>query len=479
MEDFDIPQNKMAESAERVVDRALDEARRRDHALLDERARVPGVRASRMGHVRPGHARSRAQPARDPAGARRAPAAAAERARPRSARRPVHEAAVQARAAARQPIRTAHHRGDGSLLGDFRRDAGHPGLDHPAPRHRARSARHAPRDAHARPRAARGAPEEALRAAALPQTLRHEPEPAGAPGQGAAGLRPRLRDGPGHRGALPPRARQLGPPARRAGRRQDGDRRRARAPHRVRAGEGAGAAARLPDRQPADEHDGRGNDAARHVRGSDPERHPRDQGAAEPDPVHRRSAHDDRRGLGARRPVRRGQRLQVGAGARRGPDRRRDDAERVQGVHPGGRGARAPLPHRARRGAVDRADAQHPLQPAPAPRAQLLGPHQGRSDRDRARDVAALHAAPPAARQGHRLARYRGGQGRDRPPLGSDRRRRRERDLEDRADSRRHGVPRGDRPLHATSRPGSARGSSGSGRRSMRSPGGWCSTRAR
>ena len=34
MDDFDIPQNKMAESAERVVDRAFDEARRRDHALL-------------------------------------------------------------------------------------------------------------------------------------------------------------------------------------------------------------------------------------------------------------------------------------------------------------------------------------------------------------------------------------------------------------------------------------------------------------
>jgi ATP-dependent Clp protease ATP-binding subunit ClpA len=34
VEDFDIPQNKMAESAERVVDRAVDEARRRDHALL-------------------------------------------------------------------------------------------------------------------------------------------------------------------------------------------------------------------------------------------------------------------------------------------------------------------------------------------------------------------------------------------------------------------------------------------------------------
>ena len=34
MEDFDIPQNKLAESAERVVDRALEEARRRDHGIL-------------------------------------------------------------------------------------------------------------------------------------------------------------------------------------------------------------------------------------------------------------------------------------------------------------------------------------------------------------------------------------------------------------------------------------------------------------
>jgi ATP-dependent Clp protease ATP-binding subunit ClpA len=34
VDDFDIPQNKLAESAERVVDRALEDARRRDHALL-------------------------------------------------------------------------------------------------------------------------------------------------------------------------------------------------------------------------------------------------------------------------------------------------------------------------------------------------------------------------------------------------------------------------------------------------------------
>jgi ATP-dependent Clp protease ATP-binding subunit ClpA len=34
VEDFDIPQNKLADSADRLVDRALDEARRREHALL-------------------------------------------------------------------------------------------------------------------------------------------------------------------------------------------------------------------------------------------------------------------------------------------------------------------------------------------------------------------------------------------------------------------------------------------------------------
>jgi ATP-dependent Clp protease ATP-binding subunit ClpA len=34
VEDFDIPQNKLAESAERVVDRALDDARRREHVQL-------------------------------------------------------------------------------------------------------------------------------------------------------------------------------------------------------------------------------------------------------------------------------------------------------------------------------------------------------------------------------------------------------------------------------------------------------------
>ena len=47
--------------------------------------------------------------------------------------------------------------------------------------------------------------------------------------------------------------------------------------------------------------------------------------------------------------------------------------------------------------------------------------------RDGARDVAALHAPPAPARQGHRLARHGGGARRNRSPLGSDDRRRRRR----------------------------------------------------
>jgi hypothetical protein len=34
VDDFDIAPNKIGESAQRVVDRAVEESRRRDHALL-------------------------------------------------------------------------------------------------------------------------------------------------------------------------------------------------------------------------------------------------------------------------------------------------------------------------------------------------------------------------------------------------------------------------------------------------------------
>ena len=82
-----------------------------------------------------------------------------------------------------------------------------------------------------------------------------------------------------------------------------------------------------------------------------------------------------------------------------------------------------------------RGDASHSLQHPAAPRAQLLRPPDGRCDRDGAGDVAAVPAAPAHARQGDRVARYRGRARRDRSPLGSDRRGRRRCHLERRADS--------------------------------------------
>ena len=142
--------------------------------------------------------------------------------------------------------------------------------------------------------------------------------------------RPRSRDPAGARDPVPPRTIELGDADRRAGRRQDGDRRRAGAAHRDGAGNGAGAAARLPHRQPADERGGGRHHAARHVRGAGPRGDQGNQGASEPDPVRGRSPHAGRRRLGDRCAGRCRQHLQVGARARRGADDRRHDDERVQ-----------------------------------------------------------------------------------------------------------------------------------------------------
>ena len=80
--------------------------------------------------------------------------------------------------------------------------------------------------------------------------------------------------------------------------------------------------------------------------------------------------------------------LKSRARARRSAHHRRDDVQRVQGIHPGRRGARAPLPYRVT-STSPRIDEtrRHPAQAAAAARAQLLGAHRGRRDRDRAGDV--------------------------------------------------------------------------------------------
>ena len=105
MEDFDIPQNKLAESAERVVDRALDEARRRDHALLTNEhvcLAFAQVEWDMFGQVMRDldlnpHEILQALEEH----LRLLPSVAG----PRPARRAVDQAAVQAGAAAREPLR--------------------------------------------------------------------------------------------------------------------------------------------------------------------------------------------------------------------------------------------------------------------------------------------------------------------------------------------------------------------------------------
>ena len=158
-----------------------------------------------------------------------------------------------------------------------------------------------------------------------------------------------------------------------------------------------------------------------HVRGPHPECHSRAEGASESDPLRGRSAHDGGSRVGAGRPLGRRQRVQVRPGARRNPHGRRHHAERVQGIHPGGRSAGASIPVRDGLRADHRGNAADSLQLAAASRAELFSAPVGRIDRDRPRDGAALHAPPAPSRQSHRLARYRRRPGRNRSSMGGER----------------------------------------------------------
>ncbi len=89
----------------------------------------------------------------------------------------------------------------------------------------------------------------------------------------------------------------------------------------------------------------------------------------------------------------------------------------------------------------------------PASRAQLLGAAARRGDRNGARDVAALPAASAPARQGDRLARHGGRARRDRPPLGSEGPGRHRGDLARVADPQGHGLPRRGRPVQGRRAP--------------------------
>ena len=175
-------QDRRVRTARRRPGRRRNQASRPRAA--DQRARFPRVRAGGVGHVLPGHARSRAEPARDSAGARRAPSGAADvraAASCASLRRrnscsswpSTRPAAPDARRSSR-PIcsQAIFEESQGVPVSIIRRHGVEPDVLGVAHRH-----------PHARQRAARGAAAQAVRAAAVPEALRDQPEPAGAPGQ--------------------------------------------------------------------------------------------------------------------------------------------------------------------------------------------------------------------------------------------------------------------------------------------------------
>ena len=232
MEDFDIAPSKIGET--RPAHRRPRCRRRPAPATRRPGQRTPvcRLRPNRMGRVFPGAARDGPAPPGHPAGGRNGdgpPAAGAGR----TARLAGQQAGVQAGLPPCDPRRPSGHRGLRPVCRNLRGQSGVArGGDAPR-RRRARS----PGDPHhvARQgnRARRRASEEALRAAAVSQAFRDEPEPAGAAGQVAARAWAPRRD-PADRGsAEPPRARQLGDARGRARRRQDRHCRGTRAPHRV------------------------------------------------------------------------------------------------------------------------------------------------------------------------------------------------------------------------------------------------------
>ena len=166
------------------------------------------------------------------------------------------------------------------------------------------------------------------------------------------GHRPRRGDPARDPGAVAPHEEQPRSDRRPRGR-QDRDRRGPRpADRRGRRARGPEGQARLGARH---RRDARRLEVPRRVRGAAQGRaHRGAERGRRADPLHRRAAHDRRRGRGRGRGRRR-EHAQADAGPRRAARDRRDDARRVPQAHREGRGARAALPAGPRRRAVGRA----------------------------------------------------------------------------------------------------------------------------
>ena len=183
MEDFDISQNKMAESAQRVVDRAVEESRRREHPLLTNEhiflafAQVEWDMFAQVMRDLDLNPHEILQALEEHL--RMVPAFSDRDMRVAPATKLLFKLAFHhASRAGRQAIEAADlfaavfEESQGIPVSIIRRHGVEPEL---------LVSRIA--TPHARPGAARGAAAEEVRAAALPEALRHEPQPVGPPGQ--------------------------------------------------------------------------------------------------------------------------------------------------------------------------------------------------------------------------------------------------------------------------------------------------------
>ena len=249
------------------------------------------------------------------------------------------------------------------------------------------------------------------RVAGRARRLHRESERHGPEREDRSADRPRARARARDPGPVPP-AQEQSAARRRGRRRQDGDCRGARAPHRRRRG--SRAAEGIPGLFARHGRAARRHEVPRRLRAAAQGRAETIDGEPEVDPVHRRDPHDHRRGCGFGRHARRLQPAEARLVDGRAEVHRRHDLRRVSPDLREGPRAFAALPEGGCSRAVDRRNGRDPQGPEDAlrgaPRRQVRagGAHVGGGA------GCALHQRPPLAGQGDRRHR-RGRRGAEDP----------------------------------------------------------------
>ena len=209
MDEFDIGQNKVSQSAQRIIDRAVEEFHRRRHALLTNEhiffafAQLESASFSDAMHGCAVNPREVLQALHEEL--QMLPTLSEHKLRVAPATKAVFKLAFQlANRAGRETMEASD-----LVLGNPGGEQWRCRLDHQALRRRADASRATNHRTHSGRRTARGGTAEAVRVAAAPQATRDQSESARAARQGSAGLWPRQGDSADARDPLSPRTVEL------------------------------------------------------------------------------------------------------------------------------------------------------------------------------------------------------------------------------------------------------------------------------